>query len=784
MIYSKSLNDNFSLKFEKIKDFLSEKIGFKNILFVLISLLLANQGFLNNTSPFSFVLLGVASVFNVPLILVLLSSVLSLLIGKVAFATIAKILVFFLFFSVITVALNIEGMTRKNSVFIKFLASYILVDSIFNFANGTFFTNLFANMSNALIELILYFILVSGVYVIINIKKGFVFSKEETISMIVTIAMCFTVFSNIEVFGHTITNVCIIALILIYGWKNGSVYACMAAVITGLLLTCILNVSMGFIVILAFSGIISGIFGKFGKIAVVASFVVGNLLIAYYSSNFSEITTQLSEILMASLVLLFMPKSVEESLDKLFNKNNTLQKAYENMLGSSTDAKNKIDAISKVFGDLGDITSLDQDPENKLETREVIKKYIKDYIENTCIDCKNRKNCMDEEKLDIVSDYISTKLENNEEIDASMLVSECDISANIVNDIKEVYSSMKVMRILKRKEKEEASKISNKYKEMSKILSNVASSIKIDFPKVYDKNHQKIREELKFYGYVVYEDDYKEENGNVEYVFVTDILTNIEKQKKQIVSIISQILEKNVSVKLILNSSKSERSKIKLVTKPSFESISAICSETKTGSEFSGDSYLSMELEDLKTLHVISDGVGSGIEASKCSQTVINMLEKLLKGGFDEVKSIEIINSILKSKEDETSFASLDVFVFDLKTALATFIKIGAAPTYVVSSGNIATINNMTIPLGLVDSSTYLPIIKELKDLDIVVQVSDGVIPDDMDKNDNFLTTYLRTLDTSKSVKQITDEIRKVILKEKKNILNDDFTVIVTKIKG
>lgn len=89
---------------------------------------MANQGFLNNTSPFSFVILGVASVFNVPLILVLLSSVLSLLIGKVAFAAIAKVLVFFLFFSVITVALNIEGMTRKNSVFIKFLASYILVD--------------------------------------------------------------------------------------------------------------------------------------------------------------------------------------------------------------------------------------------------------------------------------------------------------------------------------------------------------------------------------------------------------------------------------------------------------------------------------------------------------------------------------------------------------------------------------------------------------------------------------------------------------------------------------
>ncbi len=782
MIFNKSLNEGLYRRFDGISDFFKSKIGVKNFIFVVLSLLLANQGFLNTQSPFSFVLFGVASVFNVPLILVLISSVLSLVIGTVTFSTIAKLFVFFAVFTFITAILNIEGISRKNSVFIKFGMSYILVDSIFNFINGTFFTNIFANASNVIIVSILYFLFVAGIYVMINIGKGFVFSKEETISMIVTIAMCLTVFSNIEIFGYTITNILIIALILIYGWKNGSINACSAGLITGLLLTCMSNATMSFVVALAFSGLVAGVFGRFGKVSVVISFIIGNVIIAYYTSNFSELTMRASEILFASISLLFMPKILEEKIGNLFNKNETLQKAYENMLGSSNDAKNKIDAISKVFGELSEIT-VENDAKSRLETREVIKKYLVEYIENTCIDCKNRKNCIEDSKLDMVVEYISTKLENNEEIDKSMLIYDCDISQKMVDDIKEIYSGMKIMRILKKREEENSQKLSTRYKEVSKILSNVANNINLKVPEIYDKKHSKLREELKFYGFVVYEDDYKNEKGNIEYTFVTDILTNIDKQKKQIISLASQILEQNVSVKLILNSSKKEKSKIKLVTIPDYEAISSIISMTKTDEDVSGDSYLSMELDDLKMLNVISDGAGSGKEAAKCSQTVINMLEKLLSSGFDESKAIEIINSVIKSKGDENSFSTLDAFIFDLKTSQSLFVKVGAAPTYILSNGMITTVNNINIPLGLVDNTNYLPISKKLDDGDIVVQISDGVISDETDKNNNFLTKYLKGIDIFKTSKQITEDIRRVILKENKNILNDDFTVIVTKIK-
>ena len=97
-------------------------------------------------------------------------------------------------------------------------------------------------------------------------------------------------------------------------------------------------------------------------------------------------------------------------------------------------------------------------------------------------------------------------------------------------------------------------------------------------------------------------------------------------------------------IKLILNISKTEKSKIKIVSTPKYNIKSEIISYTKTGENISGDSYLQLELQDLRQLSVISDGVGSGESAARSSSTVINMLERLLSGGFDEDKAIMLSN--------------------------------------------------------------------------------------------------------------------------------------------
>jgi stage II sporulation protein E len=117
-----------------------------------------------------------------------------------------------------------------------------------------------------------------------------------------------------------------------------------------------------------------------------------------------------------------------------------------------------------------------------------------------------------------------------------------------------------------------------------------------------------------------------------------------------------------------------------------------------------------------------------------------------------------------------------------MKTAKAQFIKLGAAPTYILKNSKVTTISNMNIPLGLINETDYVPIVYDLDKSSIVVQVTDGVINDEYDYNSNYITKYLQNVDKNKTVKVIGEELYKLILKEKKNKIDDDFTVLVSKV--
>lgn len=771
---------NSNEKITGVVNTIKKFVNIKNIIFIILSFAMSNTSFMGDSSPLSLVLFGVASVFNVPLILVLISSIVGILVQSVSMTVLVKLLSFFIIFTLITVIVNIEGVSKRFSVFIKFMISFSAVEVGYNLIQGSLITDLFTCLSNIVVAAILYFVFVSGIYVLTNISRGYVFSKEESIAMVIVVAIALSIFKNITIMQLSIFNILVLILVLIFGWKNGWVAGAATGLVLGLMLTFMSDINMTYVVTLAFSGFISGILSKVGKIGVVIGFIAGNLYIAYYANGFSELTMRVSELVIASVSLLFMPKVFETKLDRIFNKNRSLENPYKNMLDSSTSVKEKIGAMSDVFDSIASVV-VDVSDEDKLETREVIKKYIENTVNEKCLGCDRRKNCLNDEKLNLVVDYISNKLENNETIDEKMLDFNCELSKEFVRDIYEIYNSVKLMRILKEQERNNANKLSDQYKEVSKILSNISKNIKSDLIKI-DKKQEKLREELKFYGYLVYEDEYKEDDTGIEYTFVTNILNNIDKQKKEIISILSNILEKPMVIKLILNSSKKEKSKIKVVSTPEFNVQNNVISIAKNGEEVSGDSYLIEELQDLKHISVISDGEGNGRNASKSSKNVIDMLERLLSGGFDECGAIEIINSILKLKSDSQNSSTLDNMIIDLKTGYSQYIKLGAAPTYIIHEGKIVTINNMNIPVGVSDNPDYLPISRKLIDKDIVVQISDGVLHEGLDISNNYFTEYLKTIDVNKTAKQITDEIYRNVLRENKNILNDDVTIIVTKI--
>lgn len=778
MVLNKYLDNTFT---EKSLYNIKKLVFNKNFLFFVLMFMVSMQNFVGNTYPFSYALMAVASLFDVPLLLVLVSGVLSFLVAKISSLIILKFVIFFLLFSFFTAAINIEGINKKYSVMIKLFVTMLIAEAIFLIFGPQAEISVLNSILNILSCAAFYVIFVYGSYVLVNINKGFIFSKEENVAFITTLAIALSVFKNVNIFGLSLLNILTVALILVFGLKNGAFTGATAGLIFGLVTSIVTNqISTVYILSLAFAGLISGLLNRFGKIVVVLSFIITELLLNFWLNGFFELAIRLSEMIIASLPIIFMPKKIEQKLNYIFNSNNLINSSYDALLDYGSDIKNRLNAVSEVFSDLSNIT-IPVTKEDSIETRKVIKKYILDFVENNCLDCSDKNKCISDDKLDVIVDYIAAKLEQNEKINPDMLRYKCINSQKIIDNIKEIYNSMKLMRIMKQKEDQNSLKLSSQYKQIANIISSISKNV-VSTPVVENHEQKKLKQELKLFGYPVYEDKYVNDNSVIEYTFVTDILNDIETQEKQISKIVSDILEQTMTVKLILNISKTEKSKIKLVSTPKYQAEVGIEVLNQTGQDISGDSYISMEMPDLKQINVISDGEGSGIQASKSSKLVITMLEKLLKGGFDRQKAIEIINNILKLKSGDKNFATLDSFIFDLKTADSEYIKIGSAPTYVIEDGKVIVLNNCNMPIGVVDETSYIPIVKKLKSGDVVIQFSDGAITSSMDINNNYLKEYIQKMSLDQSARYIAQDIIKTISKHYLNSVPDDVTVIVTKI--
>ncbi len=777
MLYNEYFNEEESYILEDVT-VNKKRINYKTIGFCLIALVLSLISFSEEIAPFPYIMIGLACTFNVPLIFIYGISMIGMAITSMPISSFIIYTIFFAVFTLLTAAVNVEGISRKYINLIKLLLSMTIVKTVATIVLSMSFVPVIYEL---LISTILFIVLVTSIYVVFNIKKGYVFSSEEMMAGLLLLALLVTPLSHISIYGISLMNIAIVAITMIYGWKTSAALGAVAGLTLGLTATIFSNISLAYVVILAVSGMISAVFRKYGKIPVVISFILGVILVSYLISSSSFYVGMAIEVVAASMILIFLPKKVAMSLDDIFNYNSKLDSLADNLLDVSKEVKAKLNATSLVFKDLADIT-VPVTKESKLETRDVIFKYIIKHAHDKCIGCKDKKKCIDAEMLKISVDNIATRLERLEEVSSDMLLVTCDKSETLIEEIKQINDSMKITRLLKRKEEENNKLLSKQYDEISKIISNISLDISGQMTEA-GIDVKKIREELKVMGYRVYEDELDvDNNGYIEYVFVTDILNDFDKQKKEISLALSSLLEKPMAVKMMLNLTKTEKSKIRLASKLKYKITSSTYKGIKNEEEVSGDSHLVFDDFKSKYISILSDGVGSSLEASSSSKNVISMFEKLLKGGFEEDKAIEMINSIIKIHQAESSYATIDMCIIDLETLHGEFIKLGAAPTYILSEGKISTLTNHNIPVGLLADAEYIPITKRLNKDDIIIQVTDGVVHDESNKSQNSFVNSIKNIDITLSEKQILEYLKKEFVKSRGNSLTDDSTIIVHKI--
>ena len=229
-----------------------------------------------------------------------------------------------------------------------------------------------------------------------------------------------------------------------------------------------------------------------------------------------------------------------------------------------------------------------------------------------------------------------------------------------------------------------------------------------------------------------------------------------------------------MNIKLILNSSKNEKSRIKLVSEGKYSVNSEIYQKSKIQDEECGDTYYVADIKNGKII-ALSDGMGSGKEAKLASNIVISTLEKLLISGFNNNTITKIINGILKLKEETNVSATLDMTIVDVVKEKIQILKLGAAPTYIISSNGVKVIEKDNMPLGITNDISQEEYELPLTEANIIINISDGAYSENLKEYLDYISK--KNFDLVKEEEIITGILERI---EEKN---DDITIIVTKVQ-
>ena len=132
-----------------------------------------------------------------------------------------------------------------------------------------------------------------------------------------------------------------------------------------------------------------------------------------------------------------------------------------------------------------------------------------------------------------------------------------------------------------------------------------------------------------------------------------------------------------------------------------FHETHAVARMVKDGGRVSGDNYSFLELDNGQMAMMLSDGMGSGSNACKESELVLELLEKFLEAGFSEETALKMMNSAMVIRGEDDLYSTVDICSLDLYTGCCELYKIGAAATFIKHGDFVERVESSSLPVGV-----------------------------------------------------------------------------------
>lgn len=224
---------------------------------------------------------------------------------------------------------------------------------------------------------------------------------------------------------------------------------------------------------------------------------------------------------------------------------------------------------------------------------------------------------------------------------------------------------------------------------------------------------------------------------------------------------------------------KEEYSTLYYVEKPKFHMLHGVANVAKIGSDVSGDNFLVTELSSGYKGALLSDGMGSGLGAYEVSKFILEMSEVLLEAGINPQLTIEMINALMVSKEEDIKFGTFDLCFMDMYGGGLEIVKAGASTTFVIEGDTVSEYSATSLPLGVVSELEVNHFSQQLHTDSFIVMMTDGVAEHITAENKGEYLLNVIQDTKSRNPKELSQVILDKVLESQGGKAIDDMMVLV-----
>ncbi len=787
IIDGKSLRGTLDSMSGKMRDMLIYSIN-HGILIYITGFLLGKALILNDLAPFSIAFFAVMLIRRPEI-----AKVLAIMIG-IGSLTIGLQHAIYTSMSVVLLLSCYNYFEKREKIDISMIPYQVLLVTFISKIGILYWINEISSYSLVLaglessLALLLTLIFTQAVPIIFGRLAPRILRNEEIICAFILVASILIGTGNWVWYGVHVDQILGGLVIILLAHAGGAGIGAAVGVVIGLIMSLANPILITQMATLAFTGLLAGLLREGKKVFVMVGFFIGYIALTIYMRPDIELLPVFVEVFSIFFLFSITPKSVTNYIMGLIpgtaiNMWNQIE--YKNKVKELVAGK--VNRYGRMLDELASTFTLRK---TKREQESDFHRFVQHAADTGCRACHRHQKCWGDESYRTYQGFsdmfISFELGNmiSPQTMPQEIGSKCIDKKRLIDVLHQEFQVFRKEYYWKGQVEECRGLLSEQLRGISNVMEQLSSEIVKD-GLGFSKQEVEISRAMESLGLAIQSTQIINlDKGQIEIHVTKNGCRQRDECVKVLAPMIADIVGENISIrdKKGCNCENGDCS-IVLASAPVYDVEYGFVSIGKGGTFISGDSYEGVDLGNGKYVLAISDGMGNGQRAREESQAAIKLLKTLLQAGLSEDTAIKTVNAALMLRSTEEMFATLDLAFINLFTGETKFMKVGSSPSFVKSQATVDMITSRSLPVGILQEIQYSLEKKVLKQGDIIVMLSDGIL--DSIKHVNNREEWLQRIIGQISCddpQEIADVIVEKVLRFNNHEVTDDTTILVAKV--